>query len=392
MKIRKKPFEWLLKNSESDRILIVVGARQVGKSTLMKQYKEHQESKNQKVYYLTLEDRQYKTLLDKDPDNLFQIIGLLKDERITVIIDEIQYLQDPTHTLKYLYDMYKEKLKIIVTGSSAFYIDKKFTDSLAGRKFIYEMQSLDFGEFLDFKSFNIPKNYSIQTFKKILPLWHEYIIYGGYPAVVLAKNIDDKKQIIKELADSYTKKDILDYDIKSQENYYRIIKLLAFQCGRLLNINSISNQLDISRTTTERYVYIMEKSFHIQTIKPYSNNGKSEITKMPKVYFHDSGLRNFFCNDFSLFENRIDKGELLENFFLKVSRELYPDQDICFWRDDKKNEVDFIVGDTKAFEIKSNKSNSRLESYTAFTKQYKNIFFEIIDRDDMLKIFLNKDR
>lgn len=389
MKIRTAPFNWLLEHTDSDRILVVIGARQVGKSTLMKQYKEYQEKKNEEVHYITLENSQYKILLEKDPDNLFQIIGSLSSKnRITVIIDEIQYLTNPTHTLKYLYDMYKENLKIIVTGSSSFYIDEKFTDSLAGRKFIYELESLGFGEFLDFKEYKIPVKYSLDVVRNMLPLWYEYIVYGGYPTVVLAKTPQEKKEILNELTDSYTKKDIIDYDIKSVENYYRILKLLALQCGGLLNINTISNQLDIPRTTVERYVHIMEKSFHIKLLMPYSTNKKNELKKMPKVYFYDSGLRNFFVNDFSFFDSRIDKGELLENFFLKICKEIYPNTDVRFWRDDKKHEVDFVIGDLYAYEVKNNKQNIHIGNYAFFTKLYPNIKFTVIDNQDILKLFI----
>ncbi len=388
--IRQKAFKWLLERFIDDRVLIVVGARQVGKSTLMKQFQEDREKDGETVFYLTLEQFTYRELLDKNPDNLFQIIGSLNlKKRTTVIIDEIQYLKDPTHVIKYLYDSYKENLKLIVTGSSAFYIDEKFKDSLAGRKYIYEMQSLDFDEFLMFKNhpqMSTPNGLVAQ--EKLIPLFYEYLTYGGYPAVVLAETVSKKRELLQELAESYTKKDILDYHVASQENYLRILKLLSHQVGSLLNLNSISNQLDIPRATVERYIHIMEKSFHIVLLNSFFNNKKKEIKKMPKAFFYDTGLRNFFANNFDVFDIRIDKGMLLENIAYRALLSAYPGEDIAFWRTGDHQEVDFIIGEKQAYEVKVNKSNAIKDTYKGFIGQYPNIPLSFINAHDCVMLFL----
>lgn len=387
---RKKAFQWLVDRFADERILIVVGPRQVGKSTLMKQFQEERVASGDSVFYITLEQFTYRELIDTNPDNVFQIIGNLDlNKKVTLIIDEIQYLKDPTHVLKYLFDTYKSNLKLIVTGSSAFYINEKFKDSLAGRKYIYEMQSLDFEEFLLFKNQTSPTAPpNLIELEKLMPLFYEYVTYGGYPAVVLAPDIQAKKELLHELADSYTKKDILDYHVASQENYLRILKLLSHQVGNLLNINVLANQLDIPRTTVERYIHVMEQSFHIALIKPYFNNKKKEIKKMPKAFFYDMGLRNHFANNFDPFDLRIDKGMLLENTAFRACLFAYANEDIRFWRTSDSQEVDFIIGDASAYEVKVNKTNVVMSKYNEFKKQYPHIPLSVIDAHDCVRLFL----
>ena len=120
--------------------------------------------------------------------------------------------------------------------------------------------------------------------------YYEYLTYGGYPSVVLAKSSTERKEILKELVESYTKKDVLDYEVSSQENYLRILKLLALQVGGLLNVETVSNNLGIPKTTVNTYLDIMNRSYHISTMAPWYHNKKLELKKMPKVFFLDLGL------------------------------------------------------------------------------------------------------
>lgn len=392
--IREKPFNWLKKNLDSGRILLLLGPRQVGKTTLLRQFKEYCEDQGRKSYFFSLEDLSLRALLDEDPKNIFQIIGSLattenKDSsKIVVCIDEIQYLKNPSNFLKYLYDMHGENIKIVVTGSSAFYINKKFSDSLAGRKHIYEMMSLDFQEFLTFRDITQKDSPdSILMYENLRPYYYEYLTYGGYPAVVLAKTIEEKKELLKELAYSYTKKDVLDYDVSSQDDYLKIMKVLAGQVGGLLNIDSLYNILDIPRTTVSRYINIMNRSYHIATVHPYFNNLKKELKKMPKVFFLDLGLRNFLMGNFGSYDARIDKGALLENAVFLALLSKYEKEEIYFWRTHTKQEVDFVIPNKIAYEVKQSLDNIDKKKYLDFQKIYTSSPLTFVDFKESMELF-----
>ena len=338
---------------ENNDILLFIGARQAGKTTILKQIKSSLEKTNKTIHFLNLEDPDYLDLLNKSPKNLFKIFTIDLNKKTFLIIDEIQYLDNPTNFLKYFWDEYKEKIKIIASGSSAFYMDKKFKDSLVGRKKIFNVRTLSFKEFLRFKNENelSQKDFnkiSLSEKEKIIIYYHEYLIYGGYPHVVLSP-VNEKEEILRDIAYSYIKKDIHEANIKQDEIFYKLFKTLASQIGGLINASEIANTLDVSKTSIDNYLYIMQKSFHINLIKPFFKNIRKELTKMPKIYFSDSGLRNFFVSNFKSLELREDKGGLLENAVFRQLIEKHPKNEIKFWRTTSQNEIDFIVEEKKSF-------------------------------------------
>lgn len=374
---------------KNDEILLFVGARQAGKTTILKQIQSFLEKQNEVVYFLNLEDPEWLELLNKSPKNLFKIFTLDLHERNFVLIDEIQYFNNPSNFLKYFYDEYKGKIKLITSGSSAFYIDKKFKDSLVGRKRIFYVRTLSFREFLRFKNKN---NFSKKDFEKvslserekIIIYYHEYLVYGGYPRVVLSP-LREKEEILRDIAYSYIKKDIYEANIRQDEVFYKLLKILAFQTGNLINVSELANTLDVSKTSIDNYLYVMQKSFHISLIKPFFRNIRKELTKMPKVYFLDLGLRNFFISNFKSPDTREDKGMLLENAAFRQLIERYFPDEIKFWRTIQKNEIDFVVDDEKAFEIKTNLRQFKEKSYKTFFKNYPNIKFFLISLDTKVK-------
>jgi uncharacterized protein len=390
--VRTKAFNWLKDRLNSERILLLIGPRQVGKTTLLKQFAAQCEKDRLPSVFFTLEDVSLRTLLDADPKNLFQIIGndvVGQGSKILVCIDEIQYLQNPSNFLKYIYDMHAETIKLVVTGSSAFYIDQKFSDSLAGRKYIYEMMSLSFSEFLDFK--DIPLVHapvSLLNQKKLAPLYTEYLTYGGYPSVVLANTVQEKKEILKELANSYTKKDVLGYDVASQSDYLKVLKVLASQVGGLMNVDVLANITDIPRTTLTRYLEVMQKAFHIAIVTPWFNNQKKELKKMPKAFFLDMGLRNFLVNNFEPYDMRVDKGQLLENAVYLALRARVGGDAVQFWRTALGDEVDFVIPDEKkAYEVKQSLKNIENKKYDVFRREYSEIVFSFITRDSSMVLW-----
>jgi len=375
------------------QISLIIGARQVGKSTILKQL--HEEIKNSElVFSFSLENKQICKLLNDNPENIFQLIPQPQNQRIVVLIDEIQYLDDPSNFLKVNYDTYQEKLKFVVTGSSSFYIDRKFKDSLAGRKRIFELSTLSLQEMLHFRqrdeliqyinSDNIPL-LSLDELKKYL---YEYLVFGGYPEVVLAEDIQEKKLILKELGTSYAKKDAVESNLNIADVYLNLLKLLATRTGSLLNVNSLSSDIAVDNKTIENYLWVMSKSFHIDLVRPFFKNISSELKKMPKVYFNDLGLRNYFANNFSGIGMREDKGELLENYVYLVLKQKYGSDSIRYWRTQTKKEVDFVVygdnGKNKAFEVKFNKKSYNKSKYMNFTTNYPDIPLNCIDLESVL--------
>ena len=377
-----------------DEYIVLSGARQTGKTSILLMLKSALEEKGEQCAYFNLENPDHLALLNAHPFNIFELIPQNK-KRQYVFIDEIQYLNDPTNFLKLLYDEKRKDLKIIASGSSSFYIDKKFKDSLVGRKFLFEVFPLNFNEFLAFtNNEELPEKrggkISGYYAKKIIDLWDVYAAYGGYPKVVLAGELELKKIMLEDIAVSYVKKDIADAGIRNIEKYFALLKILAEQTGQLVNAQELANTLNLAGKTAEEYLYVMKKSYHIALIKPFFKNMRKELTKMPKVYFYDSGLRNFLLGNFEKIGIRPDKGACLENivfreFLVKTSSV----DKIKFWRTQDKKEVDFIIDRKEAFEIKTNFKKKDAKKYDDFKKQYPEMKLAFLGEKEILKKFYN---
>lgn len=389
----RKIFSKIQKVILRDECIILTGARQTGKTSLLILLKHFLEEQGKPCYYFNLENSDYLKALNKHPYQIFDLVPESKAKQY-VCIDEIQYLDDPTNFLKLLFDEKRTNIKIIASGSSSFYIDKKFKDSLVGRKFLFEIHSLDFDEFLSFSGqaeLLAQKGKKLSSYYKenLLRLWDAYIRYGGYPKVVLAEDNEMKRIFLEEIGSSYIKKDIADAGIKGAEKYFALMKILAAQTGQLVNAQELANTLNIARKTVEEYLYVMEKSYQIALIKPFYKNVRKELTKMPKVYFYDPGLRNYFLNNFDSMSKRQDKGSYLENIaFREFLGSVKNIDDIHFWRTQDKKEVDFIIGN-EAFEIKSNSLKADKRSYGAFQTIYPDISFGFLEEKEMLEKFYN---
>lgn len=379
------------KNLDNNKILLLLWARQVWKTTILKKIEKHLKEDKNETFFINLEDSFFLEKLNNHPKNLFEIIWIGRNKKY-VFIDEIQMLDNPSNFLKLLYDEHRDNLKLIVSWSSAFYIDKKFNDSLAGRKRIFNIFTLSFNEFLLFKKRDdllneLNKKNLVDYYKQdILNYYKEYITYWWYPELVLMDKLEDKKEYLKSIVNSYIKKDILEAHIEYSDKYYFILKILSSQVWNLLNINEIANTIDLPAVTVEKYVYIMKKSFHIATIRPFfEKNIRKELTKMPKVYFFDLWLRNYLINNFENIDIRLDKWELLENVVFKQLLMKYDFEDIKFWRTQNKNEVDFILErDKKAYEVKVNLERFQEKKYKLFKETYSDFTLEAIDLEKSL--------
>lgn len=398
-------YDSLEKHLTHKNYTIITGARQVGKTSLLKQLYYHlKDNLKEEVVLLNLEDKELLTSLNKSVKNVFNRVKLSPQkilegkskQRIFLLIDEIQYLDDPTNFLKYLYDEYEYNVKVVATGSSAFYIDTKFKDSLAGRKRIFQLYPLSFNEFLMFKkqeNLNEEIGYMVKepsyiseytTTTKIL--LQEYLTYGGYPAVVLEEDKEEKKYILNELKNSYLRRDIIESGVDNENKFLMLVKILASQIGSLVNSNELGNTLGLDNKTVARYIYILEKCFHVDLVKPYYRNLRKELTKMPKVYFNDIGLRNAILGKFDLVVDRLDKGELLENFVYNQLRIKHDPYNLKYWRTADGNEVDFVVEESfdegYALEIKWDKKQFKESKYKKFITTYPNFPLSCIDADN----------
>lgn len=375
-KLQKEIQQWL----DKPDIIVILGARQVGKTSLLSLLAEDMrglwgDSKN--ILIFNLENADHLTALNRDPKYFKEYLifsGADPKKDFVVMIDEIQYLDDPSHFLKYVADM-EPSIKLIITGSTSIQI-KKFKDGLTGRKKAFHLFPLDFQEFVLFKGKqhlvsvlkefnfkNIISNHTKIDPQRILPfkneletLFEEYILYGGYPKVALAGSREEKLRELEELFKTYELKDVnILFNVENITAFKNLFRLMAGNTGNLLNINEVSGTLGIGRDTVKRYLEILENTFIIHCLPPFHRNIRKELTKMPKLFFLDTGMRNFAIRNFSELGFRPDRGSLFEGaIFSELYKNLGIIDQMFFWRTLSKNEVDFILtGEQKAaIEIK----------------------------------------
>ncbi len=385
--IKRKLFEEIVKYIDLKEILVIHGARQVGKTTLMKFLIQHliKEGVNEKqIVYLDLEDTKLLNLCNEGVDEVINYINArtaVADKKF-IFIDEIQYLYNPSNFLKLFYDHFSDKYKIIVSGSSSFEIKSKFTNSLVGRIINFELYNLDFEEFLLFKNqyYNFVNTNSSLIHNEIRKWFKEFLIYGGYPRVALIENIEQKAIYIKELINLYIKKDIRDIGkIRNIDKFNNLIRILAEQSGQLINIDELSNTIGLARETIYEYLFILENTYVIRRISPFHTNIRSELSKMKKLYFEDTGILNYLR--YGQFLERVD-GQLLENGVFSILRKKIDLSKLKFWRTTDKKEIDFIIDvfpqSVLGYEVKLKYYGKRISAFTSFQRKYPNSELKVV--------------
>ncbi|MDP1808167.1 MAG: ATP-binding protein [Actinomycetota bacterium] len=379
----------ILKWVDATQLVALVGSRQVGKTSILRLIIDHLVDSGvdeRDIFYFDLEDLDYLDLLNGGVEPLLAYVRAQAGAptKKYVLIDEIQYLDNPSNLLKRLVDHHSQELKLFVTGSSALNIQKKFKDSLAGRKVTFEVYPLSFSEYLLFKKETklLEILSGFQSFKpaNIPGLWHrqlarhyeDYLVYGGYPGVTLVADPDMKRQLLNDIHISYVRKDVQAlFSLENITAFNKLIKLLALRIGNLVNVQEISAALSISRPTVEKYMAVLRDTYICQFITPFFSNKNKEIIKMSKVYFYDTGLRNRIINDFKRPGDRVDGGALIENaVFMNLLYVVENKEAIKFWRTKQGAEVDFVLdGEViTAIEIKSgslDKTPAGLKSFAA---------------------------
>ena len=355
------------KHLDDEDMSIIYGSRQTGKTTLIHKLIHdlyRAKAPKQDLFYLAADNPRLSALL-QDPGNLLEFVLERKKKAAYVFIDEAQYLTNPGIFLKTLYDYKLKDVHIIATGSSTLEIKSKVIEYLPGRKKVFTLYPLSFQEV---------RAHDNRTPQEV---WNDYIIFGGYPKVFLAENETQKKRELKDIHESYIKKDISSYlAIEKPEKFNHLASLLAYQISGLVNKDELTNTLGIHRATVEKYIAALEDTFIISQVYPYFSNKRTEISKMPKAYFLDLGLRNAILNNFNPVQNRGDMGKLAENFvFTQLFYNKTIDQDIHFWRTKSGAEVDFAVSEGPSFtlyEVKYGKTlRGRVPSgIRSFSKKY----------------------
>lgn len=346
-------------NLFKNKVILLIGARQIGKTTLLKQVLLNCKEKS---LWLNADESDVKRKLENATTStqLLQLFGNAK----LIVIDEAQQVEDIGLKLKLIIDTNPE-LQIIATGSSAFELLQKSNEPLTGRKKEYHLYPISFSEMVN--------HTSLLTEQRLL---ENRLIYGSYPEVI--NNPGNEKEVLKEIANSYLYKDVLRYDgIKKASVIDKLLVALALQVGSEVSYNELAKTIgNINSATVEKYIDLLEKAFVVYKLPALSRNLRNEIKKGKKIYFYDNGIRNTIINNFNPLALRNDKGALWENFLMseRMKKNSYTKHycNTYFWRTFDQAEVDYIEeydGALHVFEFKWKSNNKKvpaslLNSYT----------------------------
>ena len=348
-----------------NKAIIIMGARQVGKSTLLKQMLGNR----QDVLWMNGDEPDIQNLFkDMTSTRIKAIIGSNK----LLVVDEAQRIPDIGLRLKLITDQVPG-VQVIATSSSSFELANKVNESLTGRKREFQLYPLSFGEMVAHTTF--------LDESRMIP---HRMVYGYYPEVVT--NPGDERETLKELTDSYLYKDILNLEsIKKPDKLTRLIKALALQIGSQVSYNEVGNLIGLDSKTVEKYIDILEKSFIIFRLGSYSRNLRNELKSSKKIYFWDLGIRNAVIGNLSQVENRTDVGELWENFVIaeRLKKNAYSRNfaQSYFWRTRQQHEIDYIEeenGHLCSLEFKWNERKANVKCPESFNRAYPDATFKVI--------------
>lgn len=357
---------WLKKH----KAIVLIGARQVGKTTLVNQLIKNTK---QKAIYLNADEASVReTLSSASLDQLKDTLGNHK----LVVIDEVQRIDNAGLLLKRITDNFKD-LQLVATGSSALEIADKVFEPLTGRHILMHLYP--------FSIYELYREESNLTISNNLPF---HLIHGFYPEVCTKRN--DAEALLKNLASQYLYKDVLVWkDIRKPELLDKLLQLLAYQMGSEVSLNELATQLKVKTETIDSYIDLLEKAFVIFRLSSYATNHRKEVTKLKKIYFWDNGVRNAILNDFRPIQVRQDAGALFENMLVadrqKMNEWKVRNVKPYFWRTLQQQEVDYLEKsgtDLFAYEFKySAKQKARITK--AFSNAYPNAEAKIITQKDL---------
>ncbi len=351
------------------KAIILMGARQVGKTTLLKQLF----AGNDDVYWMSGDDSDVRSLFENiSATRLKAIMG----NKHVLVVDEAQRITDIGIKLKLVTDQMPD-VQLVATGSSSFDLANKVNEPLTGRKWEYRMFPLSFSEMV--------AHTGLLEEKRMLP---HRLVYGSYPDVVTHPG--DETVILDQLAESYLYKDILEFDkIHKPDKLTKLLQAIAYQVGSEVSFNELAQLCDLDAKTVANYVTILEQAYIVFRLGSFSRNLRNELKSSRKIYFYDNGIRNAIIGNFAQVENRDDVGALFENYVISecFKRKEYTGDyaNSWFWRNTAKQEIDYIEekdGQINAFELKWNPKR-KCSSPLSFRNAYPDATFTVINRDNV---------
>lgn len=352
------------------RVIVVVGARRVGKTTLLSDIlKEFGDS----VLSLNADNVNERELIGRaDSGSLKEMVGGKK----IVFIDEAQKVGDIGNVLKIMVDMFGSDKQILVTGSSSINLLDMTTEPLTGRKYVYNLYPLSVEELYGDNRLELDGSLD------------QRMIYGSFPSVITAEGAREKERVLRELTSSYLYRDILEFqEVKNSSLIFSLLKALALQIGSEVSYAELSKILGIDLKTVIRYVDLLEKSFVVFRLGSFSTNKRREISKNKKIYFYDNGVRNAVLDNFSDFSSRNDLGALWENLIIAERVKYKSYHEIFgrnyFWRTYDGSEVDWVEereGKLFGYEVKYKKDTANVP---AKWLEYENASWELINKDKL---------
>ena len=372
--LKRALFQDFSKKVLPNKVLILLGARRVGKTELIKNYLE------------TIPAGSYLQLNGEDINdaNFLKERSVANYKRLLhnidlLVIDEAQTVPDIGLILKLIVDSIKG-IKIIATGSSIFDLNNNLGEPLVGRKntlYLFPLEQMEYSQYENYK----------QTTEKL----EERLLFGSYPELLQYPDWEDKKEYLYEIINSYLLKDILVFEgIKHADKIYDLLRLIAYQLGKEVSLQELANQLQMSKNTVANYLDLLSKVFIIFKVEGFSRNLRKEIVKSSRWYFYDNGIRNGIINNFNRLDSRTDVGDLWENYlavervkkqnYLKIKTNNY------FWRTYDQQELDWLEekGEELAgFEFKWSETK-KVKIPAAFAKAYPDATFEVINKSNYL--------
>lgn len=359
----------------SNKAIVLIGARQVGKSTLLHSLLD----KDDTVLWLNGDDDDVREMFRSiTSTRLKAIIG---DKKI-VVVDEAQRIEDIGLRLKLITDQ-MHGVQVIATGSSSFELSSKVNEPLTGRKRELKLFPLSFKEMVSHTSF-------LEEHRMIL----HRMIYGYYPEVVCSPA--NERVVLKELMDSYLYRDILSFDtLRKSDVIVRLLKALALQIGSQVSYNELASLIGLTSKTVEKYLDILEKSYIIFRLGSFSRNMRNELKLSRKIYFWDLGIRNAVIGNMASLENRNDVGAMWENFLIaeRLKANAYSNSfaQSYFWRTKDQSEIDYLEevdGKLSAYEFKWNPGKSKTRCPASFAAAYPSSVFKVITPDNVEEFLL----
>jgi predicted AAA+ superfamily ATPase len=366
--------EIFLKKLQTNKVLVLHGARRVGKTLFLKDLCR----RHFKEPFIFLNGEDVSTIAVLEKRTVENYKGLLGSTKL-LIIDEAQKIPEIGLKLKLMVDNI-EDIKIIATGSSVFDVTNKLGEPLTGRKYTFYMFPFAQMEYSKFENI-------VETKAKL----EGRLIYGAYPELINLESNDEKADYLRELINAYLLKDILEVNgVKNSSKMLNLLRLIAFQIGKEVSLDELGMNLGISRNTVERYLDLLSKVFVVYKIQGFSRNLRNEITKTNRWYFYDNGIRNALIANFNPLLLRNDTGELWENYILseRIKFQHYTGMHVnnYFWRTYQQQEIDWVEergGRLFAYEIKWN-PRKKTKVPSAWAKAYPESNFELITVDNYL--------